>query len=569
MPDAPAKPEYTLVATQTPGASPFIDKSSFSDPYVGGNDEDDDVGHAYAHDDAPPVKSRDTNPWSWLTPKLVFAILVFVLFLATAGAAGHPTSRGKVVDTYHRVFGQRLPAVERNPNVTLSEYLHARFDSSRDVIMWTMATSSSNIDYVPQARNWDAKRRELGMNDTVVVLCLDDECMENSERGGLRAWGGYAHVEVPPPSNARAKRGAERGHHMAYIKFLAMLEMAQTGFPSLFFEGDTFLTDDPFKHMLKLEDPSWDVQFTEDVGYLLNFGWIYARPSEATIKFYQAAFDQYVAHNQWDQELLSNMVVHLGGVDNHTESGEHWWIADQIGLRMYMLPLDVFRSTHPVMLNWYTAPETEAVMNHLTAVTYSNRQFYPKEQGWQANIDDFYTRMRPILTIPNLNGTLPEIMHEVRIMHALASATGRAYMIPEKVSAYGTENGQPWHYTRDYTRIVSVEAAVKHKLDLLETRFFEHAVRYLPADVAAEWSANRSQLSLADFSSLSDVFEHVKSLPKEAGVIELVGWEELKVAAWSLDTVEGVEADYKTVSACENFHIDHMPFTWCTPLHVP
>lgn len=106
---------------------------------------------------------------------------------------------------------------------------------------------------------------------------------------------------------------------------------------------------------------------------LLNFGWIYARPSEATVKFYQAAFDQYVAHNQWDQELLSNMVVHLGGVDNHTESGEHWWIADQIGLRMYMLPLDVvrflslrwfsadwlsacllaqFRSTHPVMLNW-------------------------------------------------------------------------------------------------------------------------------------------------------------------------------------------------------------------------
>lgn len=114
-------------------------------------------------------------------------------------------------------------------------------------------------------------------------------------------------------------------------------------------------------------------------------------------------------------------------------------------------------------------------------------------------------------------------------------------------------------------------------------------MRYLPADAAAEWSANRSQLSLADFSSLSDVFEHVKSLPKEAGVIELVGWEEPEVAAWSLDTVEGVEADYKTVSACENFHIDHMvrstlslvrrcdtltcervqPFPWCTSLHVP
>ena len=55
--------------------------------------------------------------------------------------------------------------------------------------------------------------------------------------------------------------------------------------------------------MLRREDDTWDVQFTEDIGYLLNFGWIYARPSQPTIDFYQHAFDQYIAHNQWDVRL--------------------------------------------------------------------------------------------------------------------------------------------------------------------------------------------------------------------------------------------------------------------------
>lgn len=55
--------------------------------------------------------------------------------------------------------------------------------------------------------------------------------------------------------------------------------------------------------MLRREDDTWDVQFTEDIGYLLNFGWIYARPSQATVDFYQHAYDQYIAHNQWDVRL--------------------------------------------------------------------------------------------------------------------------------------------------------------------------------------------------------------------------------------------------------------------------
>lgn len=46
------------------------------------------------------------------------------------------------------------------------------------------------------------------------------------------------------------------------------------------------------------------------------------------------------------QELLSNMVRMLGGHEWSGDSGkEHWWLCDQIGLRLYMLPLTDVRTT--------------------------------------------------------------------------------------------------------------------------------------------------------------------------------------------------------------------------------
>lgn len=118
--------------------------------------------------------------------------------------------------------------------------------------------------------------------------------------------------------------------------------------------------------MLSRKDDSWDVQFTEDGNYLLNFGWIYARPSPATVQLFAHALNQYLAHNEWDvrcvrpwggfrrltlahsrpqQELLCKMVRQLGGREWVGENGrQHWWLIDRIGLRMFMLPLNQVRS---------------------------------------------------------------------------------------------------------------------------------------------------------------------------------------------------------------------------------
>lgn len=287
------------------------------------DDGDDDIeqGHAYeagGGEGAAGGKrslARGDSPYSWKRSRRFLAGIASAVFFVglVIVAAVHPVPRDVMRHTWHRLPFTRppsskqqdlmnsMPRVERNSSVSLKDFLEARFDPATTNIMWTMATGASP-SYVPNARNWDLKRAELGMTDSVVILCLDYDCLDECERTGLRAHAAYLKDEnvIPPPSQRLAKRGAERGHVLAYLKFKAMLDMAKTGYYSLFFEGDTFLTADPFDHMLSREDDSWDVQFTVDWGYLLNFGFIYARGSPETVSFYQHAYDQYVAHNLWD-----------------------------------------------------------------------------------------------------------------------------------------------------------------------------------------------------------------------------------------------------------------------------
>ncbi|GAA5877437.1 hypothetical protein JCM3774_001612 [Rhodotorula dairenensis] len=596
MTTPPAEEEYALLPTHKETSSP----ASTSDLGAASDDDETEQGHSYANEDAATAGKgyRRTGAVQRSTRKLVLigGTVLLLLCLLTV-AATHPVSRDLAREGWHRLpFGNHgpprpygakeqqqwldaTPRVERNASVSLKDYLAARFDPESDVVMWTMATGASP-SYVPNARNWDFKRAELGMPDSVVILCLDEECLDECERTGLRAHAAYVKSmnKIPPPSQRSrlGKRGAERGHVLAYLKFKAMLEMAQSGYFSLFFEGDTFFTEDPFKYMLRREDDTWDVQFTEDIGYLLNFGWIYARPSQATIDFYQHAYDQYIAHNQWDQELLSNMVRMLGGHEWSGESGkEHWWLCDQIGLRLYMLPLTDFYAFHVTALEWYYLPEdANPIMNHLTAVLYPNRIFYPKERGWAANIDAFYTTPRPVLTGQAIDAEVHAAAHYARLLHVLAVRMGWALQVPSHMTVHGADDGKPWEYTRDWTRFVSVEAAVTNHLDLLENKFFTHAERYLPAPILKDWSNRRTTVDLTRFSSLDEVVAHLEALhvlDTEGRVVELANYDHSgsSAAQWSLDTpaVQNVSQVWREIPLCQGFHKEHTPFPWC--VHLP
>lgn len=238
MKASPAEEEYALLPTHKAASSP----ASTSD-LGGASDEDEtEQGHSYAPGDAPALKGYPkAGAFQRSSRKLVLIGGAAVLLLCLlAVAATHPVSRDLAREGWQRLpFGSHgpprpygakeqqqwldaTPRVERNASVSLKDYLAARFDPESDVVMWTMATGASP-SYVPNARNWDFKRAELGMPDSVVILCLDEECLDECERTGLRAHAAYVKSmnKIPPPSQRSrlGKRGAERGHVLAYLKF--------------------------------------------------------------------------------------------------------------------------------------------------------------------------------------------------------------------------------------------------------------------------------------------------------------------------------------------------------------
>lgn len=176
--------------------------------------EDDYDGTSYLP--TQPSRSR-------FTPRLLLrAAAAFTLFvlLSTLAALLLPIS-----PLYLYPAASPTGRVERNPRISLSAYLHSQFNET-DVVAWTFATET----YVLAVRNWDARREEVGLPDMVVTLCLDEECLDEVERTGGRAYGGYLrkNVRLPRPTRRRrgleergelVKRGEERGHYMAWCKF--------------------------------------------------------------------------------------------------------------------------------------------------------------------------------------------------------------------------------------------------------------------------------------------------------------------------------------------------------------
>lgn len=170
--------------------------------------------------------------------------------------------------------------------------------TDRNVVILTVC----DVNYVHAVRVWALRARELGMpDDNVVILCMDEACLDAAEAHGLRAYGGFRKevfehkvpqvglgqeppnlppleapseedADIPLDSEARAserrdsppsaphehmKRGNERGFLFQYVKFRALYEINAAGFASLFFEADTALTKNPFDWMRPLVPDSY------------------------------------------------------------------------------------------------------------------------------------------------------------------------------------------------------------------------------------------------------------------------------------------------------------------------
>ncbi|GAA6057107.1 hypothetical protein JCM3770_002084 [Rhodotorula araucariae] len=225
------------------------------------------------------------------------------------GGAGNDNDGGDVDGSED---WSRPMLVERDETVSLGEYLHdlafVPFPLPAAISFVDPASSSPSLPhpayvtndernavfvticnsrYVKAVRVWTLRAGDLGVPmDNVVIICIDDACLQEAEEHGIRAYGGFrqevyedrvpsaghgdAVPDLPPLDKREGPNGGlERGEFMQYIKFRVLYEINAAGFASLFFEADTALTQNPFKWMRPFTpDPSGTS--TEDASGLLT-----------------------------------------------------------------------------------------------------------------------------------------------------------------------------------------------------------------------------------------------------------------------------------------------------------
>ncbi|GAA5850469.1 hypothetical protein JCM9279_001426 [Rhodotorula babjevae] len=349
-------------------------------------------------------------------------------------------------------------------------------------------------------------------------------------------------------------------------------------------------------------DPGWDMVMTQDMSDVANFGFFLMRPTRATTLFWRSTLRQYVARGGWDQGVVSQSIAEHGWSQQWLrgwwEEGdgdaaetlreapttleekvrcEQWHFVDKLDglrqgerLRIAMLPIDKFFAYHTMGFNWWTPPRDmpDPIMHHLTAIQYGMRNFWPKERGWYADVDNFYTTPRPLLvpwnvtlepevdvarSVPpsnrssprtfysrdppdfvasTLTGSPDDLLHYARILQLLggvstrspaSAASSNASLVVETAGSisstdtFAVKLPGKLHIVRDEdvieqdsTRLVDLDAAVRASVDVVEPAFFQHAAAFLsPAELTA-WTSTRLRISLAAFDAPRALVAHLR-----------------------------------------------------------
>lgn len=144
---------------------------------------------------------------------------------------------------------------------SFSHYLDSRFDRSQTIFVTLV-----DGNYVSASHNFENKLRELSMAHPVVNICADMACLDYTKQRHLHGYGGYvvaASISSTSTERFESQEQIARVGKLPKIKFHALRELASSGWTSVWFEGDIYLIDDPFPHMLN-DSQAWDMQFTFD-----------------------------------------------------------------------------------------------------------------------------------------------------------------------------------------------------------------------------------------------------------------------------------------------------------------
>ncbi|GAA97366.1 uncharacterized protein L969DRAFT_74430 [Mixia osmundae IAM 14324] len=401
--------------------------------------------------------------------QIILGILcIFVLIVAATRSeiASSFTSLGSRTSAWlhspiaHRIRYERydfstLQAGGRNSRMSLADFLKDRMGPPDPSLpLWvTMSGGIYITEAIPHLRIVlerlangtmpHSKPRSDGRKDPVVtpvprqgrgtqpfmVLCLDEQCMEQCRIQGYMAYFYDNHV------------GSKHYTDIGYQKSRMMYEVASAGYATLFIDGDVYLRNDPFEFMLPVDDASVDIQIQDDVsnGDQLNIGFLLQSANERVAALWLEVLDKVKDGASWDQEWFSAFANVTAA---RKVPGHHERFTSPQGVNFYVLDRRRFSPYH---ITAPAAPFPEAVLMHLTCADNAWLKFYLSAvYGYWQNVNGYYTRPPQIITMPEISGTKVQVRRQIRMLIQLAQITGRAIQPPLVVTIFSADLTPEW-----------------------------------------------------------------------------------------------------------------------------
>ncbi|GAA94420.1 uncharacterized protein L969DRAFT_105059 [Mixia osmundae IAM 14324] len=275
----------------------------------------------------------------------------------------------------------------------------------------------------------DEVYRNLSAADTpkpaLLVICLDEACMSQCASSGLMCF-----IYDKPEDFPEQYKKLSAYFAIGWQKATALADLASAGHSVVFSDLDVFFQGNVFEYLHDIEDGAYDIQMQDECNESLNIGFFAQRGTSAVETLWRTVANDVAFGGSWDQRAVNDFLdVRRLRTANYTTWPPISSFVSPTGLKVYVIDkARVWARMSGLM------PPASVVGLHLTCPGPAELRLHDaKENGFWHDVNRYYTDPPRILTIGALAGNQTTVARQVKVMLALARATGRAFVPPSQV----------------------------------------------------------------------------------------------------------------------------------------
>ncbi|GAA6031693.1 hypothetical protein JCM8097_001937 [Rhodosporidiobolus ruineniae] len=379
-----------------------------------------------------------------------------------------------------------LPRAVLGTEISFIEYLNTHFPPSfvgnKQPHIWiTLAdqffaeTGAANLHHFVEQLNAERRVKYGGekRETRLVVLCLDERCVETSARRGMYTYGGFE------------SRRPEQILKATWPKLASLIETLPHR-DVFFVDSDVYFAQDPYPYMEPLMEEYDLVAQENDAAEHFNTGWMWIRSSETAADVWREVLKMDMLETSRDQVNTNTILgtaqhrLHLDAPDPYACPLKDSFVADN-GLRVKVLDSRIFRTYHQRDVPY--VPRHDSVYLHSTCCDDGYvKNWVAKEEGFWSDLDGYYTQPPPLLSIEHLSASQDDLKQLFRILVAAAHYTNRTLTLPPRSTVLSlpfSSSPSPVRATYSTFPLAHLSSTPGLGVNVVESRYVEHATAHL------------------------------------------------------------------------------------------